>query len=324
MTAREAQKGRAVGQLTGSLASLFLVAIILMVNYLAYRHYQRFDWTSQSLFTLSEKSKQVLRKLDNDVDIYVFMSRNEPSAQQTDELLKRYGAVTQHLRVHHVDPDRQAAEFKLLAQRFGVASGEIESGTAIADVAAVVAFGAKNWHIKREDLSALDMGPAEGEGGGTEQVSVKIEQSFTGAIVQVTSGRPTHVCVTAGHGEWTLEEAGDRSLSSFKATLRHDNIEWQGFETLGKTSVPKECDAVFVLGPLRAFSSAESKLLFDYLRAGGNLWLALDPVIELDQVVPSGFEDPLRDLGVRLDRALVLELDQDHLLSPNASEFIVT
>ncbi|HEX2679148.1 MAG TPA: hypothetical protein VHM19_21005, partial [Polyangiales bacterium] len=37
-----------------------------------------------------------------------------------------------------------------------------------------------------------------------------------------------------------------------------------------------------------------------------------------------GFEDPLRELGINLDRSLALELSQDHLLSPNASEFVVT
>ena len=67
--------------------------------------------------------------------------------------------------------------------------------------------------------------------------------------MQVTSGRATKVCVTKGHGEWALEEGGERSLSSLQAGLRHDNITWQAFETLGKKEVPKDCDALFVLGP---------------------------------------------------------------------------
>ncbi len=316
---------RTVSKIAGSFTTLFVVAIVLMANYLAYRHYQRFDWTSQNIFTLSAKSKEVLRGLNKDLDIYVFLSRGESSFEQTDELLKRYVASSSHVHVHYVDPDREPTQFKLLAQRFGVAAGVIESGAAVADVAAVVAVGDKNWHIKREDLVALDIGPMPGEqGAGQEQVSIKAEQALSGAIVQVTSGRATQVCVTQGHGEWSLEDSAERSLSAFKTGLRHDNVNWQAFETLGKTSVPRECDAVFVLGPLRAFSSAETKLLFDYLNNGGNLWLALDPVIELDQVALTGFEDPLHELGIRLDRDLVLELAQDRLLSPNAAEFIVT
>lgn len=303
-------------------STLLIVAIVLMANYLAYRHYKRFDWTSQSIFTLSEKSKQVLRGLDKDVDVYVFLSRGEPSFEQTDELLKRYVATSQHVLVHTVDPDREPAKFKLLAQRFGVAAGTLETGT-VADVAAVVARGEKNWHVKRDDLVAMDLGSLGGQ-PGEEQIDIKAEQALTGAIVQVTSGRATKVCVAKGHGEWSLEDSAERSLAPLKDGLRHDNIDWQALETLGKTEVPKECDAVFVLGPARAFSAAEAKLLFDYLRAGGNLLLALDPVIELDQVAVTGFEEPLRDLGIRLDRSLAIELSQDRLLSPNAAEFLVT
>jgi hypothetical protein len=132
------------------------------------------------------------------------------------------------------------------------------------------------------------------------------------------------LCSTRGHGEWSLEDSSERSLGSLKTALKHDNIEWQAFETFGQKAVPKECDAVFVAGPLRAFSEPEAQLLIDYVRGGGNLLLALDPVLEHDEVSESGFEAPLRDLGIRLDRALVIELDKERLLTPNAAEFAIT
>src|SRR5262249_8810771 len=152
------------------------------------------------MFTLSPKSVNVLHGLQHDVDIYLFLSRGEPAFENTDELIQRYRAVTDHVKPHYVDPDREPQEFKMQAQRFGVLGGVTGSGEARADVAAVVAIGDKNWHVSREDLSSWDMGGAPGEGG--EQLNVKAEQALTGAIVQVTSGRPTKVCVTKGHGEW--------------------------------------------------------------------------------------------------------------------------
>lgn len=46
-----------------------LLALVLLgiCNYLAYRHYRRFDWTEQRSFTLSDRTRQVLRRLDRDV-----------------------------------------------------------------------------------------------------------------------------------------------------------------------------------------------------------------------------------------------------------------
>ncbi len=307
-----------------SASAIFVIAIVVMINYLGFRHYQRFDWTSQGIFTLSPKSKEVLRELEQDVDVYLFMSRGESSFMATDELLKRYQAASSRVHVHYVDPDREPTEFKLLAQRFGISAGVIASGEARADVAAVVSIGDKNWHVDRDDLVAFDYGPMAADEHGEEELNIKAEQALTGAIVQVTSGRATKVCVTSGHGEWSLSEGTERPLETLKMGLRHDNIEWQAFETLGKTSMPDGCDAALVLGPLRAFSATETKLLLDYLRGGGNLLLALDPIIENDQILTTGFEEPLREIGVRLDRSLVLELSKDRLITPNVAEFLVT
>lgn len=320
---KSSERERLLQHVAINASTLFLAAIVVMLNYLAFRHYERFDWTSQGVFTLSPKSKSVLRGLNQDVDIYMFLSQGEGNRDSTDELLNRYLAASPHIKVHHVDPDRDASEFKLLAQRFGIAASVIETGQALADVAAVVAIGDKNWHVNRDDLVSMDVG-VPGQDDEHESVSIKAEQALTGAIVQVTSGRPTKLCTTKGHGEWALEEGQDRSLAGLKTALRHDNIEWQSFETLGQKAVPQGCDAVFVVGPLHAFSDAEAKLLLDYVRGGGNLLLALDPVLEHDEVSATGFEAPLRDVGIRLDRALVVELDQERLLTPNATNFVVT
>jgi hypothetical protein len=228
---------RALEQAAGSASSLLLMLILVLINYLAFRHYRRLDWTSEGMFTLSPKSVKVVSGLQHDIDMYLFLSQGEPAFETTDELVKRYKALSPHLHTHYVDPDRQSGEFKVLAQRFGVMEGVTGSGEVRADVAAVVVQGEKNWHINREDLAGFDMGG--GPAGQEEQLNVKAEQALTGAIVQVTSGRATKVCVTQGHGEWTLDESGERSLGSLKNGLRHDNLEWEAFETLGKKDVPK-------------------------------------------------------------------------------------
>lgn len=306
--------------LDGASAAL-LIAIVVMVNYLAYRHYDRLDLTSVGMFTLSPKSVEVVRGLSSDVDIYLFLSQGEPAFERTDELLKRYRAISERVHVHYVDPDREPAEFKVLAQRFGVLAGVLETGEARADVAAIVAIGDKNWHVSREDMVGFDFAVP---GQKQETVKAQAEMALTGAIVQVTSGRATHVCVTQGHGEWSLGPAGERSLQSLQQGLHHDNIEWEPLATLGLDAIPDTCDAVFVVSPVQAFSAPEAELLGSYLQGGGNLLMALDPVIELDQIKPTGLEGMLQQQGIRLDRALVIEMSQDHLLTPNPIEFVVT
>lgn len=315
------QSGAAQRRVTRGVSTFLLLATVVMVNYLAFRHYDRLDLTSGGMFTLSPKSVEVIRGLSSDIDIYLFLSAGEPSYQRTDELLKRYGTLSERVRVHYVDPDRQAAEFNVLAQRFGVRQGMTEAGAAMADVAAIVAVGEKNWHVSRDDLIGFDFAIP---GQKQETVKAQAEMALTGAIVQVTSGRPTRVCVTQGHGEWSLDPAGERSLASLKEGMAHDNIEWEALKTLGLTELPANCDAVFVLSPLQAFSAPEADALDKYLRSGGNVLMALDPVIELDEVKSTGLEGMLQQHGVRLDRDLVIELSPDRLVTSNPIEFVVT
>lgn len=135
-----------------SASSLLMVLIVLMANYLSYRHYRRFDWTSQALFSLSDKSLAVLRALTSDVDIYLFLSRSEPNYADTQELLRRYEGASRHIRVHVTDPDREPAKFQMLAQRFGLGAALLENGQFGVDVAAVAAAGKNKWSIKRDDL----------------------------------------------------------------------------------------------------------------------------------------------------------------------------
>lgn len=313
---------RAKEQAVSGATTAFVVLILVMLNYLAFRHYERFDLTSEGMYTLSDKSKSVLKGLKEDVTVYLFMSRNEPAFADTDELLQRYKAASSHVLVEYVDPDREPGQFQILSQRFGVAQGVNEMGETRVDVAAVVAMGDKKWHVDRDDLVGYDLGPMPGV--DQLEVNIKAEQAMTGAIVQVQSGRATKVCVTRGHGEISLDDNEERSLLSVKTALRHDNIELEPLDTLGKKEVPKECDAVLVLGPQNAFPEAEAKVIIDYVKAGGRALLALDPVIENDTIQPTGFEGPLESLSIRLDRSLALELNEDHLLSPSPVVFLVT
>lgn len=316
---------------TGATVNTFVVSLLVLVlaglaNYLAFRHYKRFDWTRQSVYSLSDRSKVVLRGLHADLDVYVFMSRGEPSRADLDELLERYKAETTHLTVHTVDPETQRTEFQVLAQRFGVGGLQnTETGELSSDVDIVVAAGPKHWKITREDLVELDVSSlGDDESGASVATKVKSEQALTGAILQVTSGRDTKVCVTTGHGEWTIEGQSDRSLGSLQHELQRSNIVLEEFRTLGQATIPRTCDAVFVIGPQTGFQEAEAGALAAYLRAGGNLLFTLDPLVERDAFRSTGLEAMLRGFGVSVDENIVIEKDRS-LLNPGGSDiFFVT
>ncbi|MDH5493337.1 MAG: GldG family protein, partial [Myxococcales bacterium] len=307
---------RTVATLHASAGSLLVVAIVLMLNYLAYRHYERWDWTSDGVFTLSQRTEEVVRGLDRGIEIFVLLSEGEQELDAVRELTERYKALNPLVTVRQIDPDRQRGEYTLLAERFDLAQGPM------ADVAIVVAGSERHWKITRDDLLELDMGSLDSSDG--PKLDVKSEQALTGAILQVVRGRATRVCASSGHGEWTLDPGGERSLAAASETLRRDNVELESLETLGLEAIPERCDALWIISPLRPLGEDEVERIGAYLEAGGNALLTLDPVLDGDRVQRTGFEGLLGVLGAFAEPCLVLEMDQARLLTPSPVQAFLT
>ena len=299
-------------------SSALVIAIALMANYLAFRHYHRWDWTSEGLFTLSPRTHELLGGLSTDIDVYLVLSSGESNYQDVRELLERYRADSQHVVLHFVDPDREPSEYQLIAERFGLARAMLADGSQAADVAVVIVNGDRQWKITRDDLVSIDFDPSGGA-GGEAHVDVRSEQAISGGLLEVTSGRATHVCITQGHGEWTLDHGTERDLGGLRDEMRRENLEIEQLETRGRTTLPDTCDATFVIGPQAAFTPEEASLLQHYVENGGHLLLAIDPVLDGGEVRPTGLEPMLRGMGIRLDRTVVLEMDEEHLLPSQPS-----
>jgi ABC-type uncharacterized transport system involved in gliding motility auxiliary subunit len=307
------------------LGTALVSAILVLVNVIGFRRYERWDLTRDGLFTLSERSVALVRGLAQPVDVYVFMASGEPTFQDLQELLARYRAASDQIVTHFIDPDREPTKFRMLAEKFGVRVGLQENGQSEAELALLVVSGDKRWSITRDDLVEVDLDSLQAGAPEGAKVNVKTEQAISGAIVQVTSGRATTVCIAEGHGEWTLEGGGERNLVALKQELHRENIVLEVLATRGKDELPKTCDAIFVLGPKKAYSEAEGAALKRYVEAGGNLLLAIDPAISGEALVPSGLEPLTESFGIKLDADLVVELDEKQLLSSSPIEhFLVS
>lgn len=305
------------------LATTVILAIVLMVmvNYFASRHYKRWDWTEDKLFTLSERSQQVLRELDQDIQVYVFLAKGEEDFADVQTLLEEYKAVTPRIRMQWVDPDRDRARYQVLADRFGIdtwLAGELT----LSQVPVVVTSGDRKWKVERHQLIVEDFDSFDDVDG--HKLDLQSERAITGAILEVTTGQPTKVCAATGHGEWELESVSERSLDAVAQELGWEKIEIEPFELTKDAEVPEACDALFVVSPQRLFSPEEVLVVDRFLESGGNVLLAFDPVVKKQVLQPTGFEDSLAKRGIVVGNDLVIENDEGHLLPGNPGDLFVT
>ncbi|MGB5812362.1 MAG: Gldg family protein, partial [Polyangiales bacterium] len=230
--------------------AILALSLVVLVNFLSSRHYRRWDWTADQLFTLSDRSQQVLRELDQDIQIYVFLARGEQDFADVETLLEEYKAITPRIAVEWVDPDRDRARYQVLADRFGVdtlLAGELT----LSQVPVVVTSGDRKWKVERHQLIVEDFESFDDVDG--HKLDLQSERALTGAILEVTTGEPTQVCLAHGHGEWEVGAYGDRSFDAVARELGWEKIEIEPFELSREQEVPESCDALFIVSPQRLF-----------------------------------------------------------------------
>lgn len=295
------------------------VVIVVLVNYISARHYHRWDWTTHGLFTLSDQSKQTLRELDHEVRIFVFLGRDEQDFADVETLLQEYTAITDRIRVEWIDPDRDRARYQVLADQFGIDSwlaGEVT----LSQVPVVVTSGDRKWKVERHQLIVEDFDSFEDVDG--PKLDLQSERALTGAILEVTTGEATKVCLSKGHGEWELGASGERSFDAVARELEWEKISVEPFE-LRIEDVPKSCDALFIVSPQRVFSIGEVAIVDRYLDSGGNVLLALDPVLKKNALSPTGFEASLEERGILVGDDLVIENDTARQLPGNPGDLFL-
>jgi ABC-type uncharacterized transport system len=291
-----------VMNLAGAAAAVLL---FIASNILASRFFQRWDVTSDGLYTLSSPTLEVLSSIDAPVEVIVLLSRNDELTGSVRYLLDAYRARNSRIQTRFVDPDRNPAEFIAVQRQYGLLEGKTEDGRLAADASIIVAQGSRRWFVTTDDIVAFD--------DETGSVKPRLEQALTEAFAQIKEPRVSRVCVSHGHGELAWGAAGPQGLGELKARLERNNYEIRELD-LSKADVRGEftsCDVALVIGPSRPFEAAVAEEFHRALDAGVSLLLALGPIVDDEgRILDPGFGPVLKDLGVRSANNVVFERDE--------------
>jgi hypothetical protein len=315
---RGAGARRALGGTQMGLGLLLVAAILVMVNYLGHRHYRRGDWTRRGIYSVSERTTEMVKALAQDVDITVFMGGQLQESDAKDsvfpelrELLTRISRLTTRAKVTYFDPDREPERAKQLIKQFGVTSDDVLRGGVV-----VVKAGERKKYIAAEELSEF----GAGEGGPQDRrlKAFKGEQALLSAILTVTEGKQAQICTTVDHDEGDLESFDERrGYSAFGEALKRDNHQVKKLKELDR-GVPQDCSLVMILGPQRPFAEGEIRSLDSYLGKGGKLMAFVGPTLDKDgKLTRLGLEPLLAKWGARLGDNVVVDQSAIFLFERN-------
>ncbi|MDY7093814.1 MAG: GldG family protein [Acidobacteriota bacterium] len=304
--------------------AIVLGAVLLgMINYLGARHYARGDWTGSGLYTLSEKSRNVLEELSQPVDFVIFLAPEDPVYEPVRELLQRYAAASPEVSVREVDPLRNLAEAQRLVDEYQIERQDV----------VVVSSGEDRRVLDSAELAQWDYSGMQ-QGLPPKLQSFRGEQAFTRAVLELTEARKPRLVYTIGHGERSLDDASLDGLSDLRRLLGSDNFELVPWASLTEPEVPEGADLVLVAGPRVAFLPSELESLDRYLAGGGRVLVLVDPNLSGTAVAEdqgatgdtaassSGAQNPglgmaswLASYGVELGNDLVIDPERTVLFS---------
>lgn len=279
-----------------------VLAVVVMVNYLAARWYVRVPLSAAARQPLSALTTGLLRSLTNDVLVTLYYDPQDPFFTTIRALLREYQNVNPRVQVTAVDPlwdtgEAQRIKSRYAAQLIGVTNKNLVIFDCEGRVKVVPGNGLVDY--------TLELTEEEGQQVFRRKPVLFLgEKLFTAALLAVTNPRPLTVCYLTGHGEHNPEDAGESGYLKFTALLRQNYLDVQPVQLLGTNAVPPDCALVIVAGPVAPFSEAELERLDDYLRQGGR-GLVLLNFNSLKR--PTGLERLLAGWGVDVGQGTIAD-----------------
>ena len=270
---------------------ILLLFLAAMVNSIAFKHYQRWDFSRDQKYALSDKTKRFLRTIKGKMRVIVFFSPSTPITADVQNLLTEYQyAGKGKIDIEHIDPERNLSRAKEMFDKYKVVSDES---------LLVIDYEGRNKTVKASEMAEIDQsGMAFGE--GPRVTAFKGEQAITSAMMDVVQGKKNTLGYVLGHKEPPL--SGNSNISVLKTFIESENVKFQELNLFDVGAIPSELKTILIIGPQYDFSDREMKLLRDFWDKQGRILLLRDPAAKTPKL-----DAFLNDLGVKAndDRLMV-------------------
>ena len=204
------------------------------------------DLTEDKLFTLTEESKEKVKNIDKDINIY-FVGYSEDDS--TLDLAKQYTKANEKIKVESVT----ATDRPDLVEKYGI---ETDSEGII------VESGSQYKVLASNDLYTYD---------STTYESINVaEEKLTAAIKSVAVEELPKVYFLSGYSSFSLT-SGMQYLDMY---LQNEVNDVKTLDILSEGKVPDDCNTLVIASPEKDFDDVATNAITDYINKGGNiLWL---------------------------------------------------
>lgn len=268
-----------------SIATMVVVALVVGVNLAAGMlpsNYTSIDVTTNKLYGITDQTRELVKGLEQDVNIYVYAAR-ESADSVLAQTLERYQELSKHIKTTYIDP-LQDPNF---ANKY--TTGSISQNSLIVETdkrSKVIDY--YDLYETQIDYSTYSQNVTGYDGEG----------QITSAISYCISDDMPKIYFIAGHNEYTFD-------NGFIDAIEKENIDYETISLMEYDAVPEDAQCVIIHAPENDFSADDADKVIAYLNNGGMVIMTTEYV----QEEQSNYERILSEFGMTLQRGMIAEND---------------
>jgi ABC-type uncharacterized transport system len=266
------------------------LAVTLAANVAVYRHDAHLDFTREQAFTPSREAEDVVRSVQEPVQIVYFYQKDNPAGRSAVTMLELLGRLNRRLDVETVDIDRNPARAGALGVRL-YNTAVIRAGENKVEVISTddreIALGILRALRRRQPVVCFATGHGEYDIDNFE-----FHTHFEGA--------QGHSHNSEGAGVVQMEQHG---LGRLRRAVEKLGLATRKVELAAGRPLPAECNALIDANPRTPYAPPEADSLRRYLQAGGSFMLLVEP----DYAIEPTMAALLGEAGARVGDGVVVD-----------------
>lgn len=236
--------------------TVIVIAIIIVINLVAGQipeAYRNLDVSSTKIYDISDTTTELLDSLEEDVDMTILAVKDETDDRIT-TFLSKYDALSDHVSMEWVDP---------VLHPSALTEYDASENTVVISCEAT----GRTTTVSFDDILVPDM-YSYYYYGSESYTEFDGEGQLTSAVNYVTNDVEKTIYQTTGHGEGTLSDTITDLMDKNNYSLTELNL-------LMTTSIPEDCDLLFMYAPTTDLSEDEAEMIGSYLDKGGKVMILL-------------------------------------------------
>ena len=236
--------------------TVLAVAVMIVFNLVVGQipeAYRNIDVSSTKIYDISDTSKDLLKGLDDQIDMKVLAVKDETDDRIT-TFISKYAALSDKIKVEWIDPvlhPSALTEYNTSQNTIYVSCEATGKSTTVSFDKILVSDSSSYYYSGSSSYTSFD-----GEG------------QLSGAVNYVTSDVQKKIYTVTGHGEGSLS-------TTITDLMTKNNYTTEELNLLMTDSIPDDCDLLLMDGPTNDLSDDEVSLLSGYLGEGGKVMCLL-------------------------------------------------